>query len=61
MNRLQKVKGLHFQDLKIICIANDMHPKVNFVTRDKGILEYKSHLEKEFKHVKIIKLMSYIN
>ncbi len=64
LRRLQKVKGLHFADLKIICIANEYSKKSkkknSFVTMDGGIIDNKDVLEKEFEFVLIKKVGGYV-
>ncbi|MCK5149709.1 hypothetical protein KAJ87_02185 [Candidatus Pacearchaeota archaeon] len=62
---LKKIPGLHFADLKIICIANEYSKKnkkkISFVTRDKGILDNKKVLEKEFKFILIRRVRDYVS
>lgn len=64
LRRLQKVKGLHYSDLRIICISNEYYKKhatkLSFITRDKGILDNKDILEKEFKSVFIKKIRDFV-
>lgn len=64
LRRLQKVKGLHYSDLRIICISDNYYKnsfaKLSFITRDKGILDNKNILEKEFKSVLIKKVGDFV-
>lgn len=64
LRRLQKVRGLHYSDLRIICISDNYYKnsstKLSFITRDKGILDNKDILEKEFKSVFIKKVGDFV-
>ena len=59
-----EVGGLHYSDLRIICISNNYYKnssaKLSFITRDKGILDNKDILEKEFKSVLIKKVRDFV-
>lgn len=64
LRKLERIKGIHYADLKILCIANeyakDNKNKTKFVTRDKGILNNKDILEESFEYILIKKVSEYI-
>ncbi|MDA3836798.1 MAG: hypothetical protein PF542_04195 [Nanoarchaeota archaeon] len=59
----QRVPGLHYVDLRIICIANEYGKKVksqiNFITKDGGLLTNKNTLENKFPFILINRVSKY--
>ena len=64
LTKLKRVRGLHREDLEILCIANhqkrNTSDKVNFVTRDGELSHNKNIIEEELQCIKVIKVLDYL-